>query len=110
MRILNLIVVRLHNWSGDGPGKKPGGMIDFNAFKSPAYSVYCASGFFCFLGIYTRTFVFFIYISYLHSQGRQCSLMWAKVRDLSEFHPHSFSTSWRSSTRVHLLDVLAQAI
>ncbi|KDR69289.1 hypothetical protein GALMADRAFT_256119 [Galerina marginata CBS 339.88] len=35
------------------PRKLAGGLLNLHAFKSPAYSVYCASAFVTFLGVYT---------------------------------------------------------
>ncbi|RDB23012.1 Riboflavin transporter MCH5 [Hypsizygus marmoreus] len=35
------------------PANAPGGLLNLSAFKSAPFSIYCASAFFCFLGIYT---------------------------------------------------------
>jgi MFS transporter, MCT family, solute carrier family 16 (monocarboxylic acid transporters), member 10 len=37
------------------PVNVSGGLFNFRAFKSLAYSLYCLSAFFIFLGMYTRT-------------------------------------------------------
>lgn len=38
------------------PKNMPGGIFNVGVFKSPAFSIYCASAFVCFLGIYTGEF------------------------------------------------------
>ena len=37
------------------PKRLAGGMFNFKAFKTPAFSTYCCTAFTAFLGLYTRT-------------------------------------------------------
>lgn len=59
MRILGFMVLATLGWSSIvlslriPPKKMPGGMFNLSVFKSPVFSIYCASVFTCFLGIYT---------------------------------------------------------
>ena len=43
------------------PRRVAGGLFNFRAFKSAAYSTYCASAFVVFLGLYTGEYFFFFF-------------------------------------------------